>query len=210
MHVGDPVDDMPVAEVGDKYVVLDGDNIEPDFTGPDFEAAQQASDEQGDVPSVQTGDRFSAIVTHIDSDAQEVWLTTKPVEHTAILTEPTSYMHDLHKGDEIMAVQVIGVWGSYLVCRGPSEMKVEEVPASPVSTKRLTDHDQSSSSSKPRTPSLGILRDNRWRKTRYKATPKVSVTKVICATSSVLKVARHQAGGFMNLTRVGMSVSHLV
>ena len=85
MHVGDPVgpvDDMPVAEVGDKYVVLDGDNIESDFTEPDFEAAQQASDEQGDVPSVQTGDRFSAIVTYIDSDAQEVWLTTKPVEQS--------------------------------------------------------------------------------------------------------------------------------
>ena len=84
-------------EVRDKYVVLDGESMEPDFTEPDFEAAQLDSDEEWDMPPARTGDRFSAIVTYVDSAVEEVWLTTKPGEHTAVLTEPASYMTDLQK-----------------------------------------------------------------------------------------------------------------
>ena len=142
--------------------------------------SQQPDWKAREMSPVRTGGRFTAIVTHVDSAAKEVWLTTKAGEHTAVLTEPTSYMKDLQKGDELVEVEVIGFRGSYLVCRGPSDMElIEEAPASPVSKKRPNDQGQPSSSSKSTIPSLGVLRDNHWWRTRRKA-PCTHYTKGKC------------------------------
>ena len=161
MQVDDPIDEMPVVEVRDKYAILDGDKIVPDFSEPDFEAAQQASDEEWDMPSIRIGKRFCAIIIYIDSDTQEIWIRITPREHMAILVEPFSYIYNFEKGDEIIDMEMIGFRGSYLVCRGPSEMQqADEVPDNPTSYRCFIEQDQSSSSSKPHIPYLGVLRNN--------------------------------------------------
>ena len=62
VNLGGPLVEFTVVEVRDKYVVLDGDDIVPDSSNPDPEAAKSESEEEWDVPPVQTGDRFAAIV----------------------------------------------------------------------------------------------------------------------------------------------------
>ena len=43
------MDDFAVIEVRDKYVALDGECVEPDFSEPDFAAAQLESDEEWEM-----------------------------------------------------------------------------------------------------------------------------------------------------------------
>ena len=83
-QVGDTVTDVPVIEVTEKYVVCNGDACLPTHSEPEFHATQQASDDEWDVPEVQTGDRFAAIVLSYDDQAKEVLMTTEPDEYSAI------------------------------------------------------------------------------------------------------------------------------
>ena len=53
-----------------------------------FDAVQQAGDDEQDVPEVQTGDHFAAIALSYDDQADEVLMTTKPDQYSAILVEP--------------------------------------------------------------------------------------------------------------------------
>ena len=131
-------------------------------------------------------------------------MTTRPVEHSAVLVEPTSYMHHLRKGDEMVDIDVIGCQGPNLVCRGPEELQFEDALDNPVSDKRFPDQDPSTLSSESQITSLGILRDRHRRRTRYKPhvhiTLKVNATMGICATSSVTKEVHRPAGSLMTLT----------
>ena len=130
----------------------------------------------------------------MDSAAKEVWMTTDPGEHTAVLTEPTLYVQDLREGDKLVDVEMTGFRGYYLACRGPSTMElVEEVPVSPVSDKRSNDQGQPSSSFTTALPSLGILRDTHWRRTRYRA-PCTHYTRGKCNLEGICASLKHPEG----------------
>ena len=123
MQVGDAVTEVPIIEVTEKYVVCDGDSCLPIHSEPEFKSIQQASDDEWDVPEVQTGDRFAASVLSYDCQAKEVLMTTKPGEYSAMLVEPPAQLHRLRAGDELLDVEVIGFRGPNLICRWPEDLE---------------------------------------------------------------------------------------
>ena len=203
-QVGDTVTEVRVIQVTEKYVVCDGDACLPIHSEPEFQATQQASDDEWDVPEVQTGDRFAAIILSYDDQANEVLMATKPDEYSAILVEPVDHLHRLCAGDELLNVEVIGFRGPNLVCRGPEDLHFEEVPNDTGSDPRPLDRGNRGPSSpppQPNIPSLGLLRDDHWRRTRSRPPcthyPHGTCNQGDCVVSSTMDGAHRQAGGFV-------------
>ena len=84
MQVGDTITDVSVVGVTEKHAICDGDSCLPTHSELEFDAVHQASDDEWDVPEVQTGDRFVAIGLCYDCQANEVLMTTKPSQYSAI------------------------------------------------------------------------------------------------------------------------------
>ena len=84
------------------------------------------------------------------------------------LVEPVDHLHRLRAGEELLNVEVIGFRGPNLVCRGPEDLQLEEVPNDTGSGPRPPDRGNRGPSSPPPQPipSLGLLRDDHWRRMR--------------------------------------------
>ena len=120
--VDDPVE-CPVIEIRDRYVIVDGTDIDYKSTDPRSSSAESdekqgeeenpADDEPWDLPALKVGDIISVKVTCPVDKENEVWAEIVNDYRLVVITAPQRYLPKLQAGDVVQDVKVTDLRGQY-------------------------------------------------------------------------------------------------